>query len=247
MSDGEPVVGIVGDADDAIPAAIEDAGGAVEHGDVDSVLATDPDLIVTIGSSTTLSVARERPDASLVPVDAGRGLRSVPSDDAVTAVAHAVTESFETETHPVLCVERAGDSVAHAVTDVTLVTAEAARISEFSVTDQGDRVGQFRADGVVVATPAGTAGYTHRLGTPITSVEANVLSVAPIAPFATNPDDWILSREEIELTVERDEAVVLLFADDQRISEVQYDETVRLTDDGSVTVALLPESRPRFP
>jgi NAD+ kinase len=247
MSSGSPVVGAVGDAAETLVAEIEAAGGRPRTGDAADVVAADPDVVVTVGESATLAVARELPEMPIVPVDAGRGLRSIPADRAGAAAGPIVAGEWTVESHPLVRVESDGETLARALLDVTLVTAEAARISEFSVTDRETRVGQFRADGVVVATPAGTPGYARRVGTPIIAAETCVLAVAPIAPFATNPDHWLVADDELTLTVERDEADVELFADDRSVGSVGCQQSVTLTTDRSVRVAVLPQSQRRFP
>jgi len=247
MNADSPVVGIVGDGLDDLVARIERAGGRVQTGSVDTVLSDDTDVIVTAGETTTLSVARSRPTVPVVPVDAGRGLRSVPADAAAGVAESLLERNWATETHPVVGIERTGTVSDHAVMDITLVTAEAARISEFSVTASDTHIGQFRADGVVVSTPAGTPGYARRIGTPIAAPETGVVTVAPIAPFATDPDHWIVPDDCLEVTVERDDAVVTLAADGRSMEPVDPGEPVTLAVDGTVTVAVLAESRPRFP
>lgn len=247
MSSGATVVGVVGESVEDIVAAIEVRGERSRVGDPAEVVAAEPDLVVTVGEVETFAVAREQPTAPLLPVDAGRGLRSVPTDRVVAAVDTLLSDGWSTESHPLLAVEYDGETIARALTDVTLVTAEAARISEFSVTAEGSHVGQFRADGVVVATPAGTTGYAHRVGTPIAAAETGIVTVAPIAPFATNPDHWIVGDDRVGLTVERDEATVRLFADDRLFGEVAFDEPVTLTTDQSISLAVLEQSQPRFP
>jgi NAD+ kinase len=246
MDSGPSVIGVVdGSAD--IATTLEAAGGRVRTGTAESVVSSDPDTVVAVGETAALAVARQRPSMPLVPVAAGRGLRSVPSDRTADVAASIVGGDWELESHPLVRVEYAGETVARALTDVTLVTSEAARISEFSVTADGDHVGQLRADGIVVATPAGTPGYARRLGTPIAAASTGIVAVAPIAPFATNPDHWTVPDDRLRVTVERDDAEVRLFADDRSIVQVAFDEPVTLTTEQSIEVALLSESRPRFP
>lgn len=247
MSTGSSVVGVVGDDVDDLVAAIGAEGGQTRTGEQDDVLSEDLDAVVTVGESPTLSVGKQCPNVPLIPVGTGRGLRSVPADRAVEAAASIVAGDWDTESHPLVRVDHGGGTTAHALMDVTLVTAEAARISEFSVRSGDTHVGQFRADGVVVATPAGTPGYARRVGTPIAAAGTGILTVAPIAPFATNPDHWLVSDDSLRLTVDREEAAVTLFADDRSVDQIAFDEPVTLTMDRSIPVAVLPESQPRFP
>ena len=87
-----PVVGVVGEIDDGLVDAIEDAGGQVRTGTAEAVVADAPDVVVAVGEPATLAVARQHPSMPVVPVDAGRGLRSVPGDAAVEAAASIVAK-----------------------------------------------------------------------------------------------------------------------------------------------------------
>lgn len=240
MSDSTAApVGVVGDA--AVADALEDAGVAVEHGTTGSVPSTD--RFVAVGGAAMSAVARDRDDALVLPVDAGRGVRSVTRGDVPDAVA-GLSEA-RVETHPVVTVTAAGEAVGPAFWDVTLVTADAARISEFAVETAADGIGQFRADGVVVATAAGSPEYAHRVGGPTLTPSTQAV-VVPIAPFATDPDHWVLPVDGLTLSVERDEATVSLLLDDRRERTVDCGETVTLSRSSTVRVAVVEQSRSRF-
>ncbi|MFC6973918.1 hypothetical protein ACFQL1_03350 [Halomicroarcula sp. GCM10025709] len=143
------------------------------------------------------------------------------------------------------CRSLAGECVGRTVWDTTLVTEDAARISEFAITTPTDTIDAFRADGVVVATPAGSPGYARRVGGPVLA-PSPVAVVAPIAPFATNPDHWVVPVDELTLSVERDEATVSLLVDDDRAGTVARGESVTLSESDPIRVAVVAESRPRF-
>lgn len=247
MNDRGRLVGVVGTPPADLRAAITDAGSRSCQGDVETVLAAEPDIVVAVGDAAVLSVARAAPDARIVPVDVGHGFRSVPADSVGTAVEHVLEDEFDTQSHPVLRVEHDGEQVARAIADVTLLTADVAHISEYAISAEGDHVAQFRADGVIVATPAGSACYARRVGAPVVAPGTGVGAVAPIAPFATDPDHWILPLGDVRLTVERDETPVTLLADDREVDTVEEGEPVTIAPDATATVAVVPESRPRFP
>lgn len=242
MNDGEWLVGVVGDASDDISdptdisASVDGVGAHPVEGDVETVLEESPDLIVTAGEQSLFAVARECPTAPVLPIDAGRGFPSVTRDDVGRTITHAVDDG-ETLSYPVVRIEHDGAFIARAVTDVTLLSAQVAQISEYRLTDGDTEVARFRADGVVVATPAGSRGYARRVGSPIVSLESGVGVVAPIAPFATNADHWVLPLENVRLTVERDETEVSLLADDREVATVSAGEPVRVAPDGSVDIA----------
>lgn len=232
-------VGVVGDSD--VETLLRDAGFSVESGSKASI--PDTDTIVAVGQETLTAIARSDADPLVLPVDAGRGVRSVPASDLPKSLP-TLSDAF-VEAHPVIEVTVGGEHTDRAVWDVTLVTADAARISEYSIETATDHVGTFRADGIVAATPAGSPDYARRIGGPVVS-PSSVGSVAPIAPFATNSDHWVLPLESLTLTVERDEATVSLFVDGEDSGSVSYGNSVILSQAGTLRVAVVDASRSRF-
>jgi NAD+ kinase len=238
-SSGVPV-GVVDDHE-AVVRAVETAGGVAHVGDAAEVVAASPAAVVAIGEDALVDLVVERPDAPVLPVAAGRGPRSVPGMAVEPAVASLVSDDYDPVDLPVLSTT-AGETGAQAVFDLTLVTEEPARISEFTVRAAGERVDRFRADGVTVGTPAGSRGYTRAAGGPLVHTGTGVVAVVPIAPFATEVDDWILPEDAVELAVERDEAPVELLADGRSAGTVVASDPVTIQRDGHLTVAVTAES-----
>ncbi|MFC7045182.1 ATP-NAD kinase [Halobacteriaceae archaeon GCM10025711] len=244
------VTGVVGEGGlaDAVATSLRDAGGQPHVGSVADVLAADPDVVVAVGESALLSVARRAPDVPVVPVDAGRGFESVPRS-AADAVGDAVVAGDWTVRATPLFDVTAGDVHARALTDVTAVTAKSGRISEYSVTStapDGSRlpVTRVRADGVVVATPAGSHGYARDAGGAVLSPGIEGAVVVPIGPFTVDQSHWVV-RPPVTVTVER-EGVVALYADDREVATLSRDEEATVTFDGHVDLVRLPASRPVF-
>lgn len=215
-------VGVVGESAERVTAAVDAAGGTARTGALDVVLAASPDALVVVGEDALLALAMhpDCPSIPVLPVDAGPCVRSVPRNAAGDAVAALVSGAGEVDSYPVVGVHVGDRLRARALADVTLLTAEPARISEYAVATDGTTVAQFRADGVVVATPAGSRGYARRVDAPVVAYDTGVAAVAPIAPFATDADHWILDLDTVSLRVKRDEVPVELLADDRRIDGV---------------------------
>lgn len=249
MDEGGAVtqVGVVGDDAVAptvaeVASAVTAAGGTVVADTREGALDADPDVVVTVGEPSLLGLARSRPDVPLLPVAAGSGVRSVPSDRLPAAISRLRSGDWTTATHPLLSVT-AGDERALALLDATAVTAEPADISEYTVGTDDETVARFRADGVVVATPAGTGGYARAAGAPVVAPETDVLAVVPIAPFATSTDHWIVPATEVTVTVERDEADVEIVADGRSVALATVGDPVRFARSGSVRTVVVPEGR----
>lgn len=240
--DGDAVVGVVGsDAEliDRLEAVLADRSADAVAGSLEPVLGRDPSLVVALGQEALEAVARTRPDVPIVPVDAGRGVESAPRDRIDAALEAALDGGAIERTYPLLAVEGAGLGPVRALFDVTVVTAEPARISEYSVESRGRPVARFRADGVVVATPAGSRGYASDAGGPQISRGVNAVSIVPIASFVTRKRRWVVPPE-VEITVERDEGDVDLCVDDRTIGGLESRSPVSIAVDGSISV-LVPE------
>lgn len=244
MAAAGPIVGVI-DGESArverAVAAVDAAGGtAIRH--EPGPFADGPTVAVDEGS--LLAHVRAGGRGPVLPVDAGRGVRAVPLEELDSAVAALVDGRGETVSRTLLSVAYDGQ-VHDALFDAMLVTTEPARISEYRVTAD-EPVAQFRADGVAVATPAGSDGYAGSAGGPTLAPGTGVVSVVPIAPFVTDDSHWTLAASDLSLSVRRDEGDVSLLVDDRTIGTVERDHPVRLSLGDRVTVQVVPASLARY-
>ncbi|MFB6160742.1 MAG: ATP-NAD kinase [Haloferacaceae archaeon] len=217
--------------DDAVAAAVAEAGATLRPDGP-------ADLLVAVGEDALLGLAADPPALPVLPVDDAGGPLVVPREAAVAAVAAFAAGDARRVEHPVLGVSVGDDHVGRALADVSLVTSEPARISEYAVESRGRPVAGFRADGVVVATPLGSAGYARAAGGPVLGPGTG-LAVVPVAPFATTFDTWV-RRAPVELSVERDEGRVSLVLDDAVVREVLPHEPVRVDVTTAVELVVPP-------
>ena len=229
-------VGVVGDRN--IAEAVEAAGNtAVIEGDPEFETV---EFVLASGTDAVLEVVRSALDVPTLIVGSVEGLASVPSGRATAAIERTTEDEPKTERHPIVGVSGSWGS-SRVIFDVALMAAEPARISEFAVGGVGDRIAQFRADGVVASTPAGSHGYNRRAGGPTVAGGTGVASVVPIAPFSTSAGRWVLPIDAVELTVERDETPVELLVDGRRECVVDADEPIELSTVGTFETYVLPE------
>lgn len=221
-------VGVLGD-DAAVRRAATAAGVAV-------VDPADADVVVTAGEAAFRSAATDPAvDVPVLPVAIPAGDRAVAKSAVGDAVAAVAAGSFFTEDHPLLAVTVDGDPVGDALMDVTLLRSEPAKISEYAVTDEGETIGRFRADGVVAATPLGSGAYARAAGGPVIGTRAGVV-VVPIGPFSTRQDNWV-RQPPLTLWVARDEGPVTLSLDDRETRTVPPNVPVALEAGERVTLA----------
>lgn len=245
-SDEPPTVGVVGTEEDSV----ERIRGAVSEADAvplaaDATSVGDVAFVVAVGERALTELAGAGVEVPVLPVDAGAGVRSVPADAATAAIGAVLDGVVDRTTRRAFAV-RVGDERYDAVFDVTLVTTEPARISEYRVAAGDAAVETFRADGVVVATPAGSHGYARAAGGPVVDGTARVAAVVPIAPFAIDTNHWVVSDEDVVLSVERDEGSVSLLVDDRTVGTVDPAAPVRLSPGHELELCCPPQSRPSW-
>ncbi|WP_232701194.1 ATP-NAD kinase [Halobacterium wangiae] len=233
-------VGLLGP--DAASAAerIRDAGGdAVVGPDADDASV---DVLVALDEDALLDALAAARDVPVLPVDTGREYGGVPAPGRTRALDALAAGDFDVETRQTLSVT-VGDTTLRALADVTLVTTEAAQISEFAIRADGRDVDTVRADGVVAATPAGSHGYAADAGGPLLASDADVVAVVPIAPFRISRDRWVLAPPT-SFTVVRDGPAVDLYVDGRELGPVAAHDDVELDWGEPFPVATVAGSRP---
>jgi len=184
---------------------------------VDAVVTTvddkDADLVVAVGEEPLReSAARgeKRPILS-VGLDADWSCRA---ESLPELLDRAAESALPTVAAAPLVVSVDGTE-STAAFDTTVITSEPARISEYAVSVAGRPHATFRADGVVVASPLGSHGYSRAAGGPQLDFGSG-LAVVPIAPFATIADSWVV-EPPVSVSVERDDPVAV-YADTEQIA-----------------------------
>ncbi len=132
-----------------------------------------------------------------------------------------------------------GHHLHHAINEVYVYrqTHQAARLR--ILVDDLERVAELVADGVMVATPAGSSAYNLSVGGPILPINAALLALTPISPFrprrwrgALLPDG---ARVVIEV-LESEKRPVAAVADHYEVRDVRRIEVV---SDKSIAIKML--------
>lgn len=156
------------------------------------------DLAVVIGGDgTMLAVARELAPhgVPLIGINQGRlgFITDIPLEHLRETLAPMIAGDFEEEQRSVLagCVTRdegsGGRLTIHegfAVNDVVVTRGATAGLVELRVEVDGQFVANFRADGLIVASPTGSTAYALSVGGPILHPGIAGWVLAPIAPHS---------------------------------------------------------------
>lgn len=206
----------------------------------------DVDLVVVLGGDgTLLSVARAL--TSSVPVlgvnlgslgfltEVGRG-------ELYPSLVKVLEGDYEIEERSLLAVSlrrSGGQSLEYSVfNDAVIAKSALARIIELTVTVDGNLVGRYRSDGLIVSTPTGSTAYNLSAGGPILTPELPVAVITPICPHTLSfrpvvvPDTSTIAvtldtqSEEVYLTLDGQEGTSLGYRD--RVEVRRGDRSVRL-------------------
>lgn len=143
-----------------------------------------PDMVLTLGGDGTLlrgAQAAIRWDVPLLGINLGRvGFLAEEEPENVNDVLHALLEgSFTQEERPLLQVTSGGESWL-ALNDAVISRGGYARLITLDAMVDGERAGRYVADGLVVATPTGSTGYSLSAGGPIVSPHVDAMILTPI-------------------------------------------------------------------
>ena len=131
-----------------------------------------------------------------------------------------------------------------ALNDAVVTKGAMARVVRLQVTAGEDQLGIFSGDGVVVATPTGSTGYSLSAGGPIVEPTAQNFVISPICAHTVFSKSFVLSaagtvtvtpaeqnRKQVYLSVDGGKAFALRQGDKIRICRSRYEtELLRLTD-----------------
>jgi len=120
---------------------------------------------------------------------------------------------------------------AYALNEAVIAKGATARIIDLELSDSGRLVSEYRADGIVVATPTGSTAYSLSAGGPIVDPKLSCFCVTPICPHSLVarplifPDSAILEIKNICVR----EKVLHLTVDGKATFDLFFGDTVVIT------------------
>jgi NAD+ kinase len=117
-----------------------------------------------------------------------------------------------------------------ALNDIVLTRGAFQGMLELSLSARGRWVTDYRADGLIVATPSGSTAYSLAAGGPVLSPTLEALVVTPICPHSLSHRPIVLEPDaELVLELKRSSGIATLVVDGQGFFPVQQGESVHLT------------------
>ena len=191
----ERVSEIVGDrAELVLSDEIPGVGRARPHGPLESL---HPDVLIAIGGDGTFLHALRRSDAPLLPINAGTvgvlaEVEARQPKEIEWAVERLLRGFYFLEERMKLAAQVGHRRLPDAANEYVVHSAAVAKMGLFEIAFDGRVAGRLRADGLIVASPTGSTGYSLSSRGPIVDSAIDALVLIAIAPFRTDPRAVVL-------------------------------------------------------
>lgn len=125
-------------------------------------------------------------------------LTALEYQDAEKAIEQLISDQYRIEQRTLLQVDFQGEIAEKtAMNDVVIARAGFSRLIRLRLLVNGQVVEDYRGDGVVIATPTGSTGYSLSAGGPVVSPMAKTLVVTPICPHMLSARPLVVSEDDV--------------------------------------------------
>ena len=208
------------------------------------------DLVITLGGDgTVLYAARAVNEMGIpiLPVNLGTFgyITEVGKDEWKEALEFFIEHGTNISRRLMLriTVHRGGRRVwqASALNEAVITSGGIAKVIALDLSLDKTPAGSFRADGMIIATPTGSTGYSLAAGGPILDADMSAIIITPVCPFTLSNRPLVTSGKVVTLTVKSGQRTdILLTADGQLVFPLEEGDTI--TVEKSRSRALLVKS-----
>ena len=170
----------------------------------------DTDLVITLGGDgTVLYAARAVHELGIpiLPVNMGTFgyITEISIDEWKDALEHYIEKGDNISRRLMLriTVMRSGRRVWHAsaLNEAVISSSGIAKVVSLGLSLDNIPLGTFRGDGMIVATPTGSTGYSLAAGGPILDSDMSAVIITPICPFTLSNRPLVTSGRVVSLEV----------------------------------------------
>ena len=124
-----------------------------------------------------------------------------------------------------------------ALNDAVISNGVTARMIDLALSEGGAAITNYRADGLIIATPTGSTAYSLSAGGAVVDPRLECFCVTPICPHTLGSRPLVFQKTaviEVKNVCQR-EKVLFLTLDGRVNFEVAYNDTVRITESDMAT------------
>lgn len=199
-------------------------------------VASETDLLISIGGDgTMLSTAflAHSHDKPVVGFNLGKlgFLTEVENENIDSFIDDILKENFTIENRIVLEARlKESEKILYAINDLVIDKGGWPKMIDISLSIDNDFVTTFSADGLIIATPTGSTGYSLSVGGPIVTPNSNVITLSPVAPHSLTMRPLIVPSDSvIEIKVHTPHENVLVNVDGQFVKECSPNLEIKIS------------------
>lgn len=196
------------------------------------------DIAVVIGGDGTLLAAASRCARNRIPaigINLGKVgfLTEVEVGDVEVALEKILNGDYITEKRMLLEV-RVNDEKGgyHALNDVVISKPENMKLVDVDLYSHGELIYRYCADGLIIATPTGSTGYSISAGGPVVDPKMSLYIATPICAHMLSARSAVLSSDRelvIKIGRENPNASAIITTDGERQRFISVDDEVHIS------------------
>lgn len=211
-----------------------------KHDDLNGVLLSDSDLLISMGGDGTfLNVARQTAEFNIPIMGVNTGslgfLSAIDIKEIDSAMDMVLKKEYSLDERMMVKAEiirndKKSDYF-HALNDIVIARGLLSRIVNLKVFIDGAFVDNFPGDGVIVSTPTGSTGYSLSAGGPVVDHGLDLMVITPICPHIMHAKSFISGPDSIIKidVIGKGEFSCILTADGQLGHELSGGDTINIT------------------
>ena len=169
------------------------------------------ECVISIGGDgTLLHAAKDLNDLDAVFVGVNKGtlgfLAEISPDEISSSLDKLLNNQFHIESRMMLQGDvRRDNKVVYSsvvLNDIVIHRGDELAITDYDVFVNGDMLGTYQADGVILSTPKGSTAYNLSAGGPVARPDSHMIMLTPICPHTLGNRSIIFSRnDKIEVRI----------------------------------------------
>ena len=203
----------------------------------DDKLCVNSEMIISIGGDGTMLTSAYKAqfyDKPVLGINYGKlGFLAEANINQIDVLINEIKRnSIKIEERILITAEVIGHKVERlfAINDIVIDKGGWPKMIELELMVNGEYVTTFSADGIVIATPTGSTGYSLSIGGPIVSPLTDAITLSPISPHSLTVRPIVLpSNQEILIKADSLHKEILVNCDGQRVFAFTPPITIRIT------------------
>ena len=196
--------------------------------------------IVIGGDGTLLQIASRCAQNSIPTLGINLGkvgfLTEIETADIEKALEKVISGNYKTEKRMLLKMQINNENVSyHALNDIVISKPDGIKIIGVDLYTDNELVYHYVADGLIIATPTGSTGYSISAGGPVVDPSMDLYIATPICPHMLSVRSAILSSDkEIVIKLSRDYTnnSAMISTDGEKQRFINTEDEIRISKSG---------------